>query len=62
MTKEFCPRCGKKEFEYSFCTNKLKCNCCGYFLVKEDFEKIKKGLKGGEDGKTKKELREERRR
>jgi hypothetical protein len=43
--KEFCVRCGKKEFEYSFCEEKLKCNACGYFLCAWEFEELKEKAK-----------------
>lgn len=45
MTKEFCPKCGKKEFEDSWCSNKWKCNKCGYFLLEGEFEQLKKEKK-----------------
>ncbi len=42
MIKEFCPRCGKKEFEYlGSCETKWRCNSCRYFLMDEDFKKLK---------------------
>ena len=42
---EFCPRCGKKTFEYSYCFAKLRCSKCGYFLYKKEFEKLKEKAK-----------------
>jgi len=51
---EFCPKCGKKTFHYSWCAEKLRCSSCNYFLVKEDFEKLKKEAKRVEKTRSKK--------
>ncbi len=40
--KEFCPKCGKKEFESSGCTAKWRCHSCNYFLMNSEFQKLKK--------------------
>jgi len=47
--KEFCPRCGKKEFQYSPCLKKLKCYSCGYFLCEGEFKEIKEKAKKKND-------------
>lgn len=39
---EYCPKCGKKTFEYSFCMGKLRCSSCGYFLVYAEFKELKR--------------------
>jgi ribosomal protein L37E len=46
---EYCPRCGRKTFEYYICKAKIKCSSCGYFLLTEDFERIKKEAKNKDD-------------
>ena len=44
MVKDFCPKCGKKEFEFiKACFSKRKCKACNYFLYDEDFKELKKG-------------------
>ncbi len=40
--KEFCPKCGKKEFEYtSACGKKWRCGYCCYFLMDVEFQKVR---------------------
>lgn len=44
---EFCPKCGKKTFEYTGgCEQKYRCTDCGYFLLSEDFEELKRKKEG----------------
>ena len=46
MKKDFCPKCGKKQFQYTgSCENKWRCQACWYFLMDSDFKKLKKGEK-----------------
>lgn len=42
---DYCPRCGKKTFYYSFCEEKVRCRSCNYFLVTKDFLELKNKAK-----------------
>lgn len=42
MNVDYCVKCGHKSFEQSFCGRKWRCSKCGYFLIDQEFQSLKK--------------------